>query len=127
MASAVTRVRVITVSSAEPLAGGRAHQRSSSTSSAQDIYSLYSEFVHRQVGRVAHPTSAEHARLGRALRAIRNEADRTIDDVAREAGLNPRYLAGVERGEINIALTNLLKTTSALGTSLRAVAQRAEL
>jgi len=76
---------------------------------------------------VAHPTSAEHARLGGALRAIRKEAELTIDEIAREAGLNPRYLAGVERGEINIALTNLLKTTTALGTSLRAVAQRAEL
>lgn len=71
--------------------------------------------------------SAEHARLGGALRAIRNEADRTIEDIARKAGLNPRYLAGVERGEINIALTNLLKTTSALETTLHAVAQRAEL
>ncbi len=76
---------------------------------------------------MAHPTSAEHARLGGALRAIRKEAGLTIDEIARAAGLNPRYLAGVERGEINIALTNLLKTTSALGTSLRAVAQRAEL
>lgn len=76
---------------------------------------------------MAHPTSAEHARLGSALRAIRKEAGLTIDDAARKAGLNPRYLAGVERGEINIALTNLLKTTSALGTSLRAVAERAEL
>ena len=76
---------------------------------------------------MAHPTSAEHARLGSALRAIRNEANRTIDYIAGEAGLDPRYLAGVERGEINIALTNLLKTTSALGTTLHAVAQRAEL
>ena len=76
---------------------------------------------------MAHPMSAEHARMGSALRAIRNEADRTIEDIARNAGLNPRYLAGVERGEINIALTNLLKTTSALGTTLHAVAQRAEL
>ena len=76
---------------------------------------------------MAHPTSAEHARLGGALREIRNEAGLTIDNIAREAGLNPRYLAGVERGEINIALTNLLKMTTALGTSLRAVAQRAEL
>ena len=76
---------------------------------------------------MAQPTSAEHARLGGALRAIRNEAGLTIDATAHKAGLNPRYLAGVERGEINIALTNLLKMTSALGTSLRAVAQRAEL
>jgi len=76
---------------------------------------------------VAHPTSAEHARLGGALRAIRKEADRTIDDIALEAGLNPRYLAGVERGEINIALTNLLKTVTALETSLQLVAQRARL
>jgi len=76
---------------------------------------------------VAHPTSAEHARLGGALRAIRTERGLTIDETAEIAGLNPRYLAGVERGEINVALTNLLKTVTALETSLQLVAQRARL
>ena len=76
---------------------------------------------------MAHPTSAEHARLGGALRAIRTERGLTIDETAEIAGLNPRYLAGVERGEINVALTNLLKTVTALETSLQLVAQRARL
>ena len=76
---------------------------------------------------MAHPTSAEHARLGGALRAIRTERGLTIDETAEIAGLNPRYLAGVERGEINVALTNLLKTVTALETSLQLVTQRARL
>ena len=76
---------------------------------------------------MAHPTSAEHARLGGALRAIRTERGLTIDETAEIAGLNPRYLAGVERGEINVAVTNLLKTVTALETSLQLVAQRARL
>ena len=76
---------------------------------------------------MAHPTSAEHARLGGALRAIRTERGLTIDETAELAGLNPRYLAGVERGEINVALANLLKTVTALETSLQLVAQRARL
>ena len=61
------------------------------------------------------------------MRAIRRDRGLTIEETAGRAGLNPRYLAGVERGEINIALTNLLKAATALQTSLVAVAQRAEL
>jgi transcriptional regulator with XRE-family HTH domain len=76
---------------------------------------------------VAEPTSAQHVRLGQALRAIRHERGLTIEETAGRAGLNPRYLAGVERGEINIAITNLLKSIAALETSLVAVAQRADL
>jgi transcriptional regulator with XRE-family HTH domain len=74
---------------------------------------------------VAEPKSAQHARLGCALRAIRTERGLTIEETAGRAGLNPRYLAGVERGEINIAVTNLLKTIAALESTLVAVAQRA--
>lgn len=76
---------------------------------------------------MAEPKSAQHARLGRALRAIRTEQGLTIEETAGLAGLNPRYLAGVERGEINLAISNLLKTVSALDSSLMAVAQRAQL
>ncbi|MGI8730461.1 MAG: helix-turn-helix domain-containing protein, partial [Solirubrobacteraceae bacterium] len=49
---------------------------------------------------MAQPTSAEHARLGTALRTIRKEKQLTIEELAGKAKLNPRYLAGVERGEI---------------------------
>lgn len=74
---------------------------------------------------MAEPKSAQHAQLGGALRAIRNEQALTIEETAREAGLDPRYLAGVERGEINIAVANLLKTIAVLDSSLVVVAQRA--
>ncbi len=73
---------------------------------------------------MADPTSDQHARLGAALRAIRKEKGLTIEEAAGDAGLNPRYLAGVERGEINIAVTNLLKAIHALDSSLAAVASR---
>jgi len=43
-------------------------------------------------------------------RAIRTEQGLTIEETAGRAGLNPRYLAGVERGEITIAVTSLLRT-----------------
>ena len=76
---------------------------------------------------MAEPKSAQHARLGGALRAIRTERGLTIEQAAGRAGLDPRYLAGVERGEINIAITNLLKATGALKSSLSVVAQRAKL
>ncbi len=61
------------------------------------------------------------------MRAIRIEHGLTIEETAGRAGLNPRYLAGVERGEINVAVANLLKTIAALDSSLLAVAQRAGL
>ena len=76
---------------------------------------------------MAEPKSAQHARLGLALRAIRTERGLTIEETAGRAGLNPRYLAGVERGEINIAVTNLLKAIASLDSTLVAVARRAEL
>lgn len=76
---------------------------------------------------MAEPKSDQHARLGAALRGIRAERGLTIEETAGLAGLNPRYLAGVERGEINIAVTNLLKAIAALDSSLVAVAQRANL
>lgn len=76
---------------------------------------------------MAQPTSAEHARLGAALREIRKERELTIEGLAHRAKLNPRYLAGVERGEINVAVTNLLKIVAALGTSLEDASHRADL
>lgn len=76
---------------------------------------------------MAQPTSAEHARLGAALRTIRKEKGLTIEESADRADLNPRYLAGVERGEINVAIANLLKAVDALDSSLEVVARRAGL
>ena len=76
---------------------------------------------------MAEPISVLHARLGRSLRTIRGDRGLTIEEAAGRAGLNPRYLAGVERGEINIAFTNLHKAVEALDTTLADLAKHAGL
>jgi transcriptional regulator with XRE-family HTH domain len=75
---------------------------------------------------VPAPRSPSHRRLGQALRSEREARSLTLEELGHRAGVNPRYLAGVERGETNVALENLLKVTSALGVSLADIASRAD-
>jgi transcriptional regulator with XRE-family HTH domain len=48
------------------------------------------------------------------------------ENLAAEAGLDRTYVSGIERGERNPSLTNLLRLTDALGISLSELAGRAE-
>jgi transcriptional regulator with XRE-family HTH domain len=79
------------------------------------------------VQRVAEPKSAEHRRLGQVLREERLSHGLTLEDLGHRASLNPRYLGAVERGEINVALANLLRIVTTLDATLADVARRADL
>jgi len=56
--------------------------------------------------------------FGRRIRELRRAAQLSQEDFAAECGLDRSYLAGVERGEHNIALRNIQVIARTLGISL---------
>jgi transcriptional regulator with XRE-family HTH domain len=75
---------------------------------------------------VANPRSAAHAAYGQALRAFRTERKISQEALAHLSDLDRTYVSGIERGERNPSLGNLLKLTEALGIQLSQLASRAE-
>jgi transcriptional regulator with XRE-family HTH domain len=75
---------------------------------------------------VARPRSAAHAAYGPALRDFRGERGISQERLALLAGLDRTYVSGIERGERNPSLANLLKLADALGVQLSEIAARAE-
>jgi transcriptional regulator with XRE-family HTH domain len=59
------------------------------------------------------------ARFGSTLRRIRNECGYSQEELAERAGLHRNYVGGVERGERNVALENIVKLAKALSVSPR--------
>lgn len=52
--------------------------------------------------------------FGRRLREIRLARGLTQEALAEKASLHPTYIGGIERGERNLGLSNLLKLSVAL-------------
>lgn len=65
--------------------------------------------------------------LGNAIRARRAEVGLSQEALALQSGLDRSYLGGVERGEHNLALVNLIKISSALEVSASELLQIAKL
>ena len=65
--------------------------------------------------------------VGAAIRTLRNEAGVSQEALALAAGLDRSYLGGVERGEHNLALVNLIKVATATGVSASELLRRAGL
>ena len=72
------------------------------------------------------PRSPEHAAYGRALRHFRTELGLSQEQLAQEAELDRSYVSGIERGERNPSLANILKLTDVLGIKLSELARAAE-
>lgn len=53
--------------------------------------------------------------LGAAIRTFRAEMGLSQEGLASEAGLDRSYMGGIERGEHNVTLMNVLKIAKALG------------
>ena len=65
--------------------------------------------------------------VGDAIRTLRNEAGFSQEALALAAGIDRSYLGGVERGEHNLALVNLIKVATATGVSASELLRRAGL
>lgn len=59
--------------------------------------------------------SPDRSRFGKRVRELRLAKGWTQEELAERTGLHPTYIGGVERGERNLGLDNLLKIARALG------------
>jgi len=59
--------------------------------------------------------SPDHEALGRAVRALREAAGLSQEELAARCGVHRTYLGGIERGERNVSFGNLTRLARALG------------
>ncbi len=65
--------------------------------------------------------------LGLAIREMRSEQGLSQEGLAHEIGLDRSYIGGIERGEHNLTLMNLLKIAQRLGIEPSALLKHADL
>ena len=75
---------------------------------------------------MAEPRSAAHLAYGQALRELRAQRQISQERLAQLAGLDRTYVSGIERGERNPSLANILKLAAALDIVVSDIALRAE-
>lgn len=71
--------------------------------------------------------TAELICLGKSIREKRMTLGLSQEALADKAGLDRSYLGGIERGEHNIAIINLVKIAKALGISSSELLQIAQI
>ena len=71
--------------------------------------------------------NTELVALGCAIRDLRLNMNFSQEAFADEAGIDRSYLGGIERGEHNLALINLIKIASALNLSAYQLLQKAKI
>ena len=74
--------------------------------------------------------STEHPelkRIGSAIRAKRKGLGLAQEALAHAAGIDRSYMGGIERGEHNVALVNLVKISAALGVTVAELMNEANL
>lgn len=77
--------------------------------------------------RTLEPRSLHHAMLGQAIElVIAEDADMTVDDVARDSGLDEGQIRDYMRGQGNPTYTTLLKVCAGLHVSLAELQLSAE-
>lgn len=74
-----------------------------------------------------HSGSKELVALGKAIRGLRLETGLSQEALADAAEIDRSYVGGVERGEHNVALVNLVKLAKALGITTADLLTKAKL
>jgi transcriptional regulator with XRE-family HTH domain len=64
--------------------------------------------------------------LGAAIRAARQAQGLSQEALAEIAGIDRSYMGGIERGEHNLAIMNLLKIADALGVKASSLLDKIE-
>lgn len=72
-----------------------------------------------------HAGNPALVRVGQAIRALRTEVGLSQETLAYETGIDRSYLGGVERGEHNLALINLVRISKGLNVEVWELLQRA--
>ena len=62
-------------------------------------------------------TRSVKSRFGCTVRKLRDERRYSQEELAERAGLHRNYVGGVERGERNVGLENIVKLAKALSVS----------
>ena len=65
--------------------------------------------------------------LGLAIKELRLELGLSQESLAFEAGIDRSYIGGIERGEHNLALINLIKIAQTLGVTSSELLSKAKL
>ena len=58
------------------------------------------------------------AAFGRRIRELRDRLDLSQEELAERAGLHRNYIGGIERGERNVAILNVVKLAASLEVSI---------
>lgn len=74
-----------------------------------------------------HSKKRELIALGRAIKKLRLENSVSQESLAHEANIDRSYLGGIERGEHNLSLINIIKIAQALEISTSKLFQTADL
>lgn len=75
----------------------------------------------------SHSGLPELMSLGRTIRDLRLKAGLSQEAFADEVGIDRSYAGGIERGEHNVALVNLMKIASTLNMTLSQLAHKAKI
>ncbi len=63
--------------------------------------------------------------IGQAIRQLRAEAGLSQEKLANEADVDRSYMGGIERGEHNLSIINLVRISRCLGVSVSELLMRA--
>lgn len=74
-----------------------------------------------------HSGSIDLVALGATIRDIRRDLNLSQEAPANEVGIDRSYMGGIERGEHNLAMINLIKIAKALKHSVADLLKKANL